>query len=565
MIRLTLFAPTIVLVLLPLVSFASWQPGGNFICVGFEHQIDIRAVSDGNLGAIVIWQDYRGPGVGIYGQRIGASGALQWTPDGVAIITPVEDEGSYDVVSDGAGGAIVVWSGGQAPVARAQRINAAGIVQWTPGGVQLSTANSQQWIPRLVADGSGGAIVAWKDYVEVSASDVYAQRINAAGTVLWTPTGVALCTAAFDQHWVSIVTDGAGGAVVTWADHRSGTYDVYARRVNSLGTALWTTDGVALCTAVNDQIDVEPIPDGAGGAIVTWDDFRGVTTTGRDIYAQRVNASGTVQWTTDGVALCMAPHDQTTPVIVSDAAGGAIVAWEDDRSGIGSSDLYAQGIDASGTVKWIANGLVLSGALENQYNQQIISDGAGGAIVTWADGRSGTMSQVYARRVDVSGTVLWTFDGVPVAVTPFGQYNPAIAPDGSGGAIVAWLDKRNASVIDNYDIYAQRLSASGLVPTGIRDTPSPSVGLLVRNHPNPFSARTTIALDLPADSEVGIDVFDAAGRRVRAMNLGRMSAGPRTMTFDGLDDNGRQLPNGVYFCRVHANSATVTSKMVIAR
>ena len=60
----------------------------------------------------------------------------------------------------------------------------------------------------------------------------------------------------------------------------------------------------------------------------------GLSSSTYDIYAQRVNASGVVQWMTDGIAVCMAGYDQTYPRIVSDGSGGAIVTWQDTRSGI---------------------------------------------------------------------------------------------------------------------------------------------------------------------------------------------------------------------------------------
>src|SRR5206468_3053271 len=105
--------------------------------------------------------------------------------------------------------------------------------------------------PVLVSDGTGGAIVAWSDYRSGGSYDVYAQRVNSAGAVLWTFNGVALCTVAGEQSLPSIAQDGAGGAVVTWQDYRSGQGDIYAQRVNASGTPLWTLDGVAICTSGN--------------------------------------------------------------------------------------------------------------------------------------------------------------------------------------------------------------------------------------------------------------------------------------------------------------------------
>src|SRR5712664_2056878 len=136
-----------------------------------------------------------------------------------------------------------------------------------------------------------------------------------------------MCRSA--PHKPAITSDGAGGAIVTWYDNRSGNWDIYAQRVNAEGVPQWTADGVALCTAANNQFDPTIASDGAGGAIVTWNDFR--SGSGFDIYAQRVNAAGVPQWTVDGVALCTATNDQWRPMIAPDGAGGAIVTWYDLR------------------------------------------------------------------------------------------------------------------------------------------------------------------------------------------------------------------------------------------
>src|SRR6266851_9755437 len=80
--------------------------------------------------------------------------------------------------------------------------------------------------------------------------------------------GVPLCTATNDQDSPTIVSDGYGGTIVTWRDHRGGSYDIYAQRVSADGVALWTADGVALCTSANDQISPTITADGSGGAII---------------------------------------------------------------------------------------------------------------------------------------------------------------------------------------------------------------------------------------------------------------------------------------------------------
>jgi len=161
--------------------------------------------------------------------------------------------------------------------------------------------------------------------------------------VKWTANGVAISIAAYHQKYPTIVSDGSGGAIISWDDYRSGLgiySDIYAQRINAAGAAQWTTDGVAISTETDFQDKPTIVSDGSGGVIITWRDARSGTF---DIYAQRINSAGAVQWTTNGVAISIAGNSQSLPMIVSDGVGGAIITWEDYRTGI--FDIYAQNID----------------------------------------------------------------------------------------------------------------------------------------------------------------------------------------------------------------------------
>ena len=144
----------------------------------------------------------------------------------------------------------------------------------------------------------------------------------------WVTDGVAICTATGHQHYLYAVSDGAGGAIVAWSDYRGGTSDIYVQRVTASGVPLWTANGVAICTAANNQVSCSIVSDGAGGAIIAWMDGR----TADDLYAQRVNSSGVPQWTANGVAICTATGVQSTPLMVPDGGAGRssygrTIAW----------------------------------------------------------------------------------------------------------------------------------------------------------------------------------------------------------------------------------------------
>jgi hypothetical protein len=423
-----------------------------------------------------------GTDLDIYAQRVDATGALRWTIGGVALCVAANAQQSPAIAPDGAGGAIVAWQDFRSGIdydIYVQRVDASGNPQWTVDGVALCSASGQQVSPAIVSDGAGGAIVTWQD-LRGGNNDIYAQRVDAAGVPQWTPGGVAVCTAAGDQTAPVIGSDGSGGAVITWQDARSDAGDIYAQRIDASGAVRWTAGGVALCVAAGTQTSPAIVADGAGGGVVAWQDFRNGAN--YDIYAQRVSGAGASLWTANGAAVCAAGNDQTKPAVVSDGAGGVIVSWQDLRAPTGS-DIYAQRIAASGLAVWPANGVPLCAALGDQVAPAAVSDGIGGAIVAWQDLRGGLANDVYAQRVSGAGIPQWTTDGVAVSAALNGQQSPAIASDGAGGGIAAWQDTRS----DLGDVYAQRIEHFGVL-----GSPEPSIAS-VADVPNDQGTRVKVS------------------------------------------------------------------------
>ena len=479
----------------------------------------------------------------------------------VPLCTIANDQPSPTIISDGAAGAIVVWVDQRNGTANtdiyAQRVNAAGVPQWTADGVALCAATGNQSNPMITSDGAGGAIVTWYDGRGAN-YDIYAQRVNAAGTPQWTGDGVALCTAAGSQYFPTIESDGASGAIVTWQDFRSGTgFDIYAQRVNAAGTPQWSADGVALCTAPYDQQVPTIASDGAGGAIITWDGGSG---TGYDIFAQRVSAAGVPQWSAGGVALCAAADNQLYPAITSDGVGGAFVSWEDNRSH-SSYDIYAQRVNAAGVPQWTANGVALCTASGYQSSTTIVPDGAGGAIVTWNDARSG-VNHIYARRVTGAGAPQWTADGVALSTAANGQFNPAIAPAGTGGAIVAWDDLRSGT---NRDIYAQNINSDGSLGGTVVSVPPLSIAAsfaLHRVEPNPSVGDLSISFSLSDGTPATLELYDLTGRRIESVSVGSFGPGAHVTS---LTPGAPSLPPGVYCVSLKQGSRRAFSKVAILR
>ncbi len=93
---------------------------------------------------------------------------------------------------------------------------------------------------------------------------------------------------------------------------------------------------------------------------------------------------------------------------------------------------------------------------------------------------------------------------------------------------------------------------------------APSRFALYANEPNPFSSRTTIAMDLPRASDYTLTVFDVRGRVVRRID-GRAGPGRILLGWDGSDAQGRPLASGVYFYRLDAADFREARRMVLMR
>ncbi|HXV14393.1 MAG TPA: FlgD immunoglobulin-like domain containing protein, partial [Candidatus Krumholzibacteria bacterium] len=284
--------------------------------------------------------------------------------------------------------------------------------------------------PQPVMDGSGGVVIAWYDIRNLSHYDIYAQRLNSSGTPQWAANGVALCTALGDQYSPVVASDGVAGAIVAWHDNRTEpAYDIYARRISSAGAPLWQVDGVEISTGSGSQETPAIVSDGVGGAIIAWADSRSGNF---DIYAQRVTGPGIPMWASNGVAICSAFDDQSVLSIASDGASGAVVAWADHR--FVQSDVYARRVNANGLPIWTFDGSPICSAANNQDVAMVVSDGAGGGIIGWVDGRS--WAQIYAQRAEPRyGT--W---GRPEPTIDSADDNPG---DEGGQVIVRWISSEH--------------------------------------------------------------------------------------------------------------------------
>jgi len=315
---------------------------------------DAQVIPDGSGGVTIAFDD-------LYGDlcvlKIDREGNLPWGEDGVSLNLSGAVSQS-DIASDNSGGVIVV---GHYTNPSAQRVDSGGNTLWQTGGVQVcvSWPASQ---PHVVSDGVGGAIIAYEKCISCGDGsqgccdlDIYAQRIDAEGNVLWGPDGVPVCVEPLPQQDPGIVDDGAGGAIVFFVTHfligDSPYPAIHARRIDADGHKLWNED-VVLWPGMNHFL----VSDGSGGAISVWygDDGIGAG-------AQRLDAAGRKLWGPEGTPLTF--RNLHFPLAVPDGCGGVFISWsgvEFTGYEVSQVSFYVQRVDPEGNLPWGAEGILLN-------------------------------------------------------------------------------------------------------------------------------------------------------------------------------------------------------------
>jgi hypothetical protein len=317
--------------------------------------------------------------------------------------------------------------------------------------------------------------VAWEDYRN-GQRDIFAQRVLANGALdpAWPAAGRAISSIyAADLASTVMAVDGSGGALIAWAQG-SGTREVHVHHVLASGAMdpAWPSSGRALNAGSYDQGSPMIVSDGAGGAIVSWDDLRNNGTVfGNGVYAQHVLATGALDpaWPSQSRELSFHEGNRVNylfPRMVSDGAGGGIVTWRDDRDDVG--DIYAQHVTSTGAVDpaWPSSGRAICKASRLQILSAIVANGAGGAVIAWQDqranaGPNGEDEDVYAQGVDVNGQIGENPVGVSDEVRLALALDPPFPNPNRRGAITVrfTLPSAAAASLELLDVAGRRIAA----------------------------------------------------------------------------------------------------------
>ncbi len=88
---------------------------------------------------------------------------------------------------------------------------------------------------------------------------------------------------------------------------------------------------------------------------------------------------------------------------------------------------------------------------------------------------------------------------------------------------------------------------------------------LEQNTPNPFSTHTVISYSIPQQSNVMLNIYNFKGELVRRLHNGPKTAGQYSVEWNGLDDNGNTVNQGIYFYRLQTEDHSEAKKLLILK
>ena len=425
---------------------AKWVQNGAPVSTydnGYSYKFFPSVTGAGNDNAFIVWEDYRDPLAGdIYVQKVDVNGTSIFK-------------------------------------------NNSGITADRKATVDVS---ADKRFPNITKDGSGNAFVVWEDYRNGDNNiDIYVQKIDSNGIPLW-GSDKLVCSATGKQRYPQIILSNTSPveAIVVWEDYRNSTYSqIYAQKISSNGDPQWALNGIPIDLTTTNQRSPAIAPDGSTGAMIVWADWRSISTKGVDIYGQRIDSLGAGLWSSAKMAITDANEDQMFPAIAGDGLN-YIVTWEDYRTGIFTSDIYAKGIDGSGSPLFVDQDICSAkdadnNAADQRYPRVAYSTADNGFIILWEDYRNDPanyIADVYAHKITYDGTIRWTTtNGVQVAkIDGSTQDAVSVTSLDTKGVIATWEDSRSNSV---YDIYALPLPIPGSISinNGASNTVSSTVTL----------------------------------------------------------------------------------------
>ncbi len=309
-----------------------------------------------------------------------------------------------------------------------------------------------QNFPAICMGENGNYVIAWADYRNGN-WDIFFQQFDPQGNPLASPCRVNDDKGIEFQGYPAIALNKLGDFIICWFDYRKGYYDIFYQCYNSLGVAqgqnnelsnedhkLWFVD-TDISVQIND----------IGNSLITWADAR----TGKyDIYYQLIDETGNKAGEAIKINEDLQISDQIESDIAVDAHGNFIIAWM-NAQWIKDIKITFQRINAYGNKTGVNVKVIDTSLSDKVYSYLSIDlDVQGNFIIVW-----GNYYEVFFNRFSQTGIPMGESVKVNISSsTSQGVRSASIRMNENGSFVIVW---DSGQYFDEAEIFFQRYDSTG--------------------------------------------------------------------------------------------------------
>jgi hypothetical protein len=584
-----------------------WDPNGLLISNNAQSSslVDWDIATDNHNNAIVTFTDVRdNDSLHAFAYLVDTTGMMLWGSNGIRLSGVGDYQPNPVACQTSDGNYVFAWIvASDTQKVALQKISLAGQKLWGSDPVIYASGTDEDYTyPAVVPSDNGSVIVVHTGSTGpfyAAVVHIYAQKFDANGNTLWSnPGGVVIQDRAGIPFYVhpDVISDDADGAFVSWYDDwdSNNLFSSFVQHVTSTGMVTFPANGAEVSTnatmhhiyptiAYNPNTDV---------VYAFWleetslqDNFA--------VYGQKFNASGTRQWTDNGLSFTsMTQNTMFSPYALATDTSVYVMYTQGDQSGL-NDGVYSLMVNSNGNFSWNPNIVTMSNPTNQKLHEVATISTDHIAKMAWEDTRNDG-GGIYAQNINPDGELgnivvpveLLSFIGVQDGNTVTLKWQTATELNNRGFQIerlsngtwsgIGFVQGSGTSTSPHYYSFADKNLDAGTYSYRLKQidndgsskyinltesfTIQPGEYSLSQNYPNPFNPTTVINYSLPEKSRIAIKVYNVLGKEVATLVNEVKPAGTHEVSFNASD-----LSSGVYYYTISAGKFTSTKKMILMK
>ncbi|BDQ02636.1 LamG-like jellyroll fold domain-containing protein [Ignavibacterium sp.] len=520
----------------------------NNINVKAQHP-DLIQLQNGNY--MIAWQDNRSGDFDIYGQILLPNGANLLSNEGEYLEGGAGNDIMPEICLSGNQFYMIAWVNNNSTnsfiKARSFYSDPVTFIQyWSQTLIVAQQFNGGFNYLNFISDKAGGALLSFVT-ADAEYSDIWFAKISSYGD----KRGGVICNANINQTQLSVCSDSSDGIIATWADLRSGDFDIYCSQVDANGVFGAGQHEIGLVADYRFNGDATDAAYGNNATI-----FNATLT------SDRFGAANSA-FEFNGVSSYLSAP--STFLLESPTYELTQTAWV---------YLYDWGINGNSFVPI----LMKSDSPDNSFQYRlalsphtVITSVNNWLNTVWQTGFNMNMNDWYMVTSVIKLDTVSTY--INNEYVGFMVLQGPIIPDNKPleiGRDVPGTTEYFYGKLDDIKIFNRALTYQEVInlynfgsTTEIetnRYSTSPEKFSLEQNYPNPFNPSTKISWQLPVSSHQTLKVYDVLGKEVATLVDEYRDSGKYEVEFDAS-----KLSSGIYFYKLNAGSFSETKKMILIK